>query len=219
MVCGKSLDTATLKRSVYWKIESVFFRLIHFFFGYIFIELNSPSTFENWWKTQKMLAVNVSYYCILRWIKCIRGSCRRWVWPPGVGWTLETWPIVIPSLFTNHSPNQFEGITYCSADWFYMGKLELNRVWKTWYMKVSESSIEVSSCLPYLRCGLCLHLQKNHWFQNKRSLSKTLNNVLPKQIFIAIPLNFLSNYFPSRIQTKYLDILLIFWLKKFITNF
>jgi hypothetical protein len=34
-VPGKSLDTATLKRSVVLENrESVFFRLIHFFFGY-----------------------------------------------------------------------------------------------------------------------------------------------------------------------------------------
>jgi hypothetical protein len=58
MVCGKSLDTATLKRSVVLE-NRIGILSLDTFLLWIFIELNSPSTFENWWKTKKMLAVNV----------------------------------------------------------------------------------------------------------------------------------------------------------------
>jgi hypothetical protein len=58
MVCGKSLDTATLKRSVVLE-NRISILSLDTFLLWIFIELNSLSTFENWRKTQKLLAVNV----------------------------------------------------------------------------------------------------------------------------------------------------------------
>jgi hypothetical protein len=58
MVCGKSLDTATLKRSVVLE-NRISILSIDTFLLWIFIELNSLSTFENWWKKKKMLAMNV----------------------------------------------------------------------------------------------------------------------------------------------------------------
>jgi hypothetical protein len=45
MVCGKSLDTATLKRLVVFEISIL---SLDTFLLWIFIELNSLSTFENW---------------------------------------------------------------------------------------------------------------------------------------------------------------------------
>jgi hypothetical protein len=58
MVCGKSLDTATLKRSVVLE-NRISILSLDTCLLWIFIELNSVSTFKNWWKTPKMLAVNV----------------------------------------------------------------------------------------------------------------------------------------------------------------
>jgi hypothetical protein len=47
MVCGKSLDTATLKSSVVLE-NRISILSLDTFLLWIFIELNSLSTFENW---------------------------------------------------------------------------------------------------------------------------------------------------------------------------
>jgi hypothetical protein len=57
------------KGQLYWKIESVFFRLIHFFFGY---SLNwILYRLENWWKTPKNAGGECVKYQLLHHLKPI----------------------------------------------------------------------------------------------------------------------------------------------------
>jgi hypothetical protein len=69
-----------LKRSVVLE-NRISILLLDTFHLWIFIEFNSLSTFENWWKTQKLLAVNVLTILTHRHFseKRSKGSIPSWV--------------------------------------------------------------------------------------------------------------------------------------------
>jgi hypothetical protein len=92
MVCGKSLDTATLKRSVVLE-NRINILSLDIFLLWIFIELNSLSIFENWWKTKKLLAVNVLKHItsdfIIYELECFSHEIYQWMfWTNLFGSTL-----------------------------------------------------------------------------------------------------------------------------------